>query len=330
VLEAILAQAKAQFNLTQTTLRRDEALYKAEFISKQELDVARASNQSAETDIDAAIARIAREKSRILYDKSVLSAAGERNTIAAEALSRARGIYNGGYLTNQQVVAAEATWQQAKLDVSAAANAVRLLGGTPGGGDVITVRAPFGGHVTERLVTLGETVSAGETLFKIINLNTVWVQLNLYTEAVPMVHVGQRVTITSNTDPGHIFLGTVSYIGESVDPTTRTVKVRCVIRNGNDLLKLGGFVQGEIIKPFGKPVLVVPKEAVQDFNSDKVVFKVGDKQGEFIACPVQVGDTDGKVTEIRAGLKSGDRIVTRNAFIVESQAIKSELGGGDD
>ena len=328
VIEANLVQAKAQFNLTQSTLHRDESLYKAEFISKQELDVAQASYQSAMTYIDAARARVALEKSRIRSAKRVVSDAVERNKVAMEALTRERGIYNGGYITNQQIVAAEATLQQAKLDTSAAANAVRLMGGTPGGGDVIPVRAPFGGHVTERPVTPGETVPSGETLYQIINLNTVWVELNLYPNTASMVHVGQRVTITSNNNPGCIIPGIISYIGEAMDPTTHTTKVRCVLRNGNDRLKLGEFVEGDIIKPPANPVLVAPKEAIQDYNGNKMVFKVGDKPGEFIACPVKVGDTVDGVTEIRAGLKSGDRIVTKNAFIVESQAIKSAMGGG--
>ena len=76
--------------------------------------------------------------------------------------------------------------------------------------------------------------------------------------------------------------------------------------------------------------LVVPRNAVQQLNGQSVVFVPTDKPGEFLACPVEVGAPFGPWVEIRAGLAPGDRVVTRNAFLVKSQALKSQLGDEDE
>src|SRR5690606_33344997 len=159
----------------------------------------------------------------------------------ARAEAREERIYRGGYATSKEIVEAESAVRQAALEQQAAADQVRLLGGTPGGGDTVAVTAPIGGRVTERAVTLGETVSPEKTLFTVVNLNSVWVQLRVYSRDLPSLRPGQKVTVTSDAAPNRTFTGAVSYIGDVVDETTRTVKVRAVIANAGGALKPGIF-----------------------------------------------------------------------------------------
>jgi cobalt-zinc-cadmium efflux system membrane fusion protein len=233
-------------------------------------------------------------------------------------------------MTSKEIVEAEAAVSQAQLERRAAAEHIRLLGGTPGGGDLLTVTAPLAGRVTERLVTLGETVTPERALFTVVNLRTVWVQLNVYQGDLPSIRVGQAVAVTSDTGPGRTLSGTISYIGDVVDETTHTVKIRCVVSNAGGVLKPQGFVRGTIATAGRTQALAAPRDAVQQLDGRPVLFVPAEKPGEFRPRPVEVGEKAGGLVEIRAGLKAGERIVTRNAFLVKAQAMKGEFGDEGD
>lgn len=332
-LQAALAQAETQVQVTESRFKRADSLLKEEIVSRQDWEQAWAEYQRSRADVDAARANIAQGQAKaetaqanLAAARSRLTAARKRGEIASQALAREEAVYRGRFMTSKELVEAEAVWRQAQLDRRAAAESIRLLGGTAGGGNVVAVTAPLGGRVTERLVTLGETVTPDKTLFTIINLHTVWVQLNVYQKDLSSVHLGESVTVTSDTAPGRTFAGGVSSIGDVVDEATRTVKLRAVIQNPGNVLKPQSFVRGAIVTSARATALMVPADAVQQLEGRSVVFVPAGRRGELRARPVAVGaKLDGWV-EIRSGLKAGDRVVTRNAFLVKSQAIKGQLG----
>ncbi|MBI3910200.1 MAG: efflux RND transporter periplasmic adaptor subunit, partial [Armatimonadetes bacterium] len=359
-LQAALAQAHTQVGVAQSRFERADLLLKEQLVSRQEWEQAQAERQRAQADVDAARASIAQGQAKIEAAKARLNAAQARagaargrrqqatasietalarqaqaeaklaaiqkqSEIASQALAREEAVFQGGYLTSQEIVAAEAAWRQAQLDQQAAADSVRLLGGSPGGTNALTVTAPLGGRVTERLVTLGEMVTPDRTLFTIINLHTVWLQLNVHQQDLPGVRTGQRVTVTSDIAPGRTFSGAISYVGDMVDETTRTVKVRCVVQNKGGRLRPQTFVRGTIATDVRAPVLAVPQDAVQTYAGKTVVFAQGERPGEFEAKEVQTGASVDGWTVIASGLAAGDRVVTRGAFIIKAQAMKSEL-----
>lgn len=336
VLRTALEQAQTQAVVTQSRFNRADLLLKAGVASGQDWEQSRADNQKAQADVDVARAKIAQGRAGIetaqanlAAAQANLAAAQERAQIAAQALAREQAVYRGGYATSQQLVAAQATLRPAQLDRAAAADSVRLLGGSPGGANLLAITAPLSGDVTERAVTLGESVTPDQGLFTIMDLRTVWVQLNAYPGDVPAIRVGQPVTIASDTAPGRTFEGSVSFISDLMGPTTHTVPVRCVIRNFDDRLKPGTFVRGTIAAGPRARALVVPIDATQQLSGQTVVFVPGDKAGEFLARSVEVGPKFGQWIEIRGGLKVGDRVVTRNAFLVKSQVMKGQLGDED-
>lgn len=336
-LQAALEQAQAQVKVTQSRFNRADFLLKEGLVSRQNWEQAQADYERARADVDAAHANIAQGQAKgetaranLQSAQAKLAAAEERSQVAAQALTREEAVYRGRYLTSKEMVAAQATLSQAQLDQRAAADNARLLGGVPGRGDVLAVKAPLGGRITERLVTLGETVTPDKTLFTIIDLNTVWVQFNIYPKDLPAVRVGQAVTVAADTAPGRAFTGTVSYISDLADPATRTVKVRAVIHNAGGALRPETFVRGTIAAGGRAKALLVPKEAVQQLEGKSVVFTPAGRPGEFRPHPVQIGEKLGELVEIHSGLKAGERIVTRNAFLVKAQALKGELGDEDE
>lgn len=304
------------------------------------VEAARARLKAAQSQIRTAQARVRAERGRVEQAAAKIETAfahqqqvasqlqtAERQTrIAGQALAREERVYRGGFLTSREIVEAESALSTARAEQQAAANTVRLLGGTPGGGSTLTVTAPISGRVTERLVTLGETVDSTKTLFTVINLNTVWVQLDARQQDLPSIRVGQAVEVTATSAPGRTFRGSVSYLGDVVDETTRTVKVRAVIQNPGNLLKPQTFVRGKIAAEARVQALAVPREAVQMAEGKQVVYVQGDHAGEFEAKEVQTGDTVGGLTLITSGLEPGARVVTKGAFTVKAQAQKAELG----
>lgn len=335
-LQAALKQAETQVKVTQSRFDRTSLLLKDELVSRQDWEQAQADLQHAQADGEAARANIAQGQAKIETARANLQAtrsraiaARKRSDIASQALSREEAVYKGGYGTSKELVEAQSVWRQALLDERAAGENVRLLGGRPGGGNILAVSAPLAGRVTERLVTFGETVTPDKPLFTITNLKTVWVELHVDQKDLPAVRLGQTVSVSAETAPGSTFKGLVSYIGDVVDETTRTVNVRAVIENRGRVLRPQTFVRGRIATAVRAHLVAVPENAVQAYEGKTVVFVAGEHEGEFTPKVVKTGATTDGQTVITSGLDPGARVVTRGAFMVKAQAMKSELKDAD-
>lgn len=333
VLQSALSGAQASVGVQQSRADRADALLKEQLVARQEWEGVQADLQKAKTDVEAAHAKVAQGESalesayaRVQSARSALDTAKQHNTVSQQARQRAENVYRGGYLTSKEVEEAENALQQAQIAAEAALDDIKLIGGTPGDLHTVPIPAPIGGRVTERLTSLGETVIAGKPLLTLLNAQTVWVQLNVYPKDLSGLQLGQSVSFTSEAMPGQTVRGVVSSIGESADETTRTVKVRCIVQNRGGGLKPGVFVTGSIRGSARAQTLVVAKEAIQYVSNKPVVYVPTGKPGEFRAQPVQIGQKQEGVIEITGGLKPGDKLVTKNAFLVKSQAMKSELG----
>ncbi|MCX6379702.1 MAG: efflux RND transporter periplasmic adaptor subunit [Armatimonadetes bacterium] len=332
-LQVAQAQARARKETVLSRSIRAEALFKEQLISRQDWEQAQAEVRQAQADIEAAGANLAQgeakidtAKSRLNAAKAVLESARKQGEVAQQKLARSESVYKGAYLTSKEVSEAVTAYEQAQIEVEGYLDDIELLGGKPGDLHSIPVLAPIGGRVTERLATLGETVAADKALLVILNAESVWVQLNIYPKDVAGLRVGQEIRVTAEALPGRTFRGVLSYISDTAEETTRTVKVRCAIQNGGGGLKPGIFVNGEIVGARGKPTLTVPKDAVQFVHGKPVVYVPTMQEGEFREQSVETGAKYDDVVEILSGLKAGDRLVTKNAFLVKSQAMKSELG----
>lgn len=190
--------------------------------------------------------------------------------------------------------------------------------------DQLVVRAPIGGTVIERQVTPGTAVTVGAPLFVIGDLSRVWVLADVDESLLPTIARGQRVTVRAAAVPDAELPATITYIADSVNPTTRRLTVRCVTPNPGQRLKVEMFATVDLGEAAVRPTIVVPAQAVQDLDGKTVVF-VETAPGSFRARPVRVGqERDGQVA-ILDGLTDGMRIVTAGSFL-----LKSELLGTDD
>ena len=343
-LEADVEQAKtaetlaaSQVELAGKHVARSERLFAEQLISRQEQemvlaerDKARAGREHAQAEIRSALAERDEARSEIegvrtrqeAAQKAVASATKQLG-LARQTLARGEAVYRGGYLTSREVAEAEAAVAQAQVSVEGALDDIRLLGGQIGDNHAIPVRVPFTGRVLERKATLGQTVMAGEVILTLVNPRTLFAQLSLFPSDLARVRAGQSVQLSIE---GRTVSGVVDRLGEQADEKTRTVKVRVRVDNTYGRLRPGLPVTATIGQEAARAVLV-PAGAVQTQGGKKVVFVPTEKTGEFLARPVEVGITQEGKTEIRSGLKPGERYVAKNAFIVKSQAMKAELGG---
>ena len=185
------------------------------------------------------------------------------------------------------------------------------------------VYANVSGTVSEKLVAQGDYIEQGQSLLKIANLSTVWANFDVYENQINLFKKGQDITITTNTYANKEFKGNVDFIDPVLDIRTRTVKLRVVLNNKEDVFKPGQFVEGKIkgITSNKDQVLAIPSTAVLWTGERSVVYvKPNPDQPVFEMREITLGNQIGDNYEVLEGLNNGDEIVTNGAFTVDAAA----------
>lgn len=190
---------------------------------------------------------------------------------------------------------------------------------------LISVEAPASGTILSRSVNAGEVVTMSKELFRIADLSTVWVIGQIYEKDFAAAYVGAPAVIAAQAYAGRSFTGRVSYIDPRVEPQTRTAQIRIEVKNPNDMLKLGMFVDvnfGEAPATGGQARVSVLRSAVQMIGAKQVVFVVTDKAGVFAQREVSAGPELDGMASIHAGLNAGERVVTEGSFLLRAESLK--------
>ena len=189
--------------------------------------------------------------------------------------------------------------------------------------------APADGFVMEKMAFKGMSLMPGVTLFKIGDLSTIWVIADIYEYELPFIKIGNKARITLAYFPGESFEGTATYIYPSLDPKTRTAKVRFDLPNPEFKLKPEMWANVELKIPLGRK-LVVPEDAVMDSGTMQMVF-VDRGQGHFESRHIQIGAKVQGYYEVLSGLREGEKVVTSANFLIDSEsqlrAATGAMGG---
>lgn len=186
----------------------------------------------------------------------------------------------------------------------------------------ITFFAPQNGVVDNLQIRQGFYVKPGSTIMSIGTLSQVWVEAEVFERQASLVQVGLAVTMTLDYLPGKEWRGKVDYVYPSLDPKTRTLRVRLRFDNKNNLLKPDMFAQVVIHAERSNKTLLIPKEAViRSGLSNRVVLALG--EGQFKSIKVKVGRQDEYSAEILSGLSENDEIVTSAQFLIDSESSKT-------
>lgn len=190
----------------------------------------------------------------------------------------------------------------------------------------LTFYSPITGFVTDRKVFPQTSVTPDTELYTVSDLSTVWADADIYEYEVPFVHLGQRVSLTLSYYPGKTHTGTISYVYPTVDPQTRTVKVRIQLPNPDFTLKPQMFADAQLRVDYGTKVLV-PAEAVLNSGTEQHVFVVH-QGGVFEPRTVSVGPVVDGNAVILSGLKAGETIVVSGNFLIDSESgLKNAMSG---
>ncbi|MEQ8457139.1 MAG: efflux RND transporter periplasmic adaptor subunit [Sandaracinaceae bacterium] len=195
----------------------------------------------------------------------------------------------------------------------------------------ITIRSPFGGTVIERLATEGAYVETGSALYRVADLDRLWVQLDAYEPDLPQLSVGQTVRLEVQGLPGEPLTGRIAFIDPVVDARTRTAQVRVEVSNPEGALRPGMFVEAalEVAGDADAPQpLVIPASAPLFTGQRAMVYvaQPGADRPTYRARPVRLGARVGDVYPVVAGLAEGDRVVTHGAFAIDADL---QIRGGE-
>jgi multidrug efflux pump subunit AcrA (membrane-fusion protein) len=190
----------------------------------------------------------------------------------------------------------------------------------------LTFYSPITGFVTDRKAFAQTNVTPDMELYTVSDLSTIWAEAEIYEYEVPYVRVGQQAQMSLSYFPGKMYSGRVTYIYPTVDPQTRTVKVRLEFANPNFALKPQMFADVELKIDYGTQI-VVPQSAVLDSGERETVF-VALRGGYFEPRAVKTGVKLDEKVAILSGLKPGETIVTSGNFLIDSESrLTSAMGG---
>ncbi|WP_237274852.1 efflux RND transporter periplasmic adaptor subunit [Tenacibaculum ovolyticum] len=185
------------------------------------------------------------------------------------------------------------------------------------------VYATVSGTVTDKLVEQGDYIKQGQPLLKIANLNTVWANFDVYENQIELFKKGQEVAVSTNAYANKEFKGKVDFIDPILNSKTRTVILRVVLNNKNDVFKPGMFVSANIdgVINEDKEALSIPASAVLWTGERSVVYlKTHPNQPVFEMREVKLGNQIGDKYEVLDGLFVGNEIVANGTFTVDAAA----------
>ncbi|MFZ5928108.1 MAG: efflux RND transporter periplasmic adaptor subunit [Acidobacteriota bacterium] len=270
--------------------------------------------ESAE--IDAAVAALQQAQAAVTQARAALAK-------ARLDLDRTRDLYAHGAVplkevTNTEAVLAQAdaAVAQAKAVEEQARRKLQILGASPDSyGQPVVLRAPVSGKVLDLSVVNGEYRNdLSNALMTIADLSTVWITSDVAETDIRHVRSGAPISFELAAYPGEVFHGRVTLISDTLDPQTRTVKVRSEMPNPDGRLKpeMYGTVQ---LAERSEPCAAVPAQAIFTRQGANYVWREA-APGVFDRVPVRTGSQNGALVVILEGLRPGDRIVVDGVMLL--------------
>ena len=242
-------------------------------------------------------------------------------------LTRAQLLFSKGANSQAQLEVAQNGEQDAKSDLTAASQQLRILGVDPAHpSDTVKIYAPISGVVISQNTTAagiaGASLAGTAGSLTIADLTHVWVVCDVYENDLSTVHLGESAQIRLDAFPNQPRTGTISDIGALLDSSLRTAKVRIQVPNPDRLLRIGMFATATFRN--ARPILAVavPGTAILHLHDAEFVFLPSDSDGEFRRVEVHTGTPlAGNAVQVLSGLNDGQQIVA-NALELQNAAAQ--------
>jgi cobalt-zinc-cadmium efflux system membrane fusion protein len=254
-----------------------------------------------------------------------------RLDLAKKTLERKRSLAAENIVPAREVQEAEANVATAEAEVRAARAGLRALGASDESSDSseLILRSPVDGTVIERNAMQGQMADPAQPLFRIGDLSQLWLVVHAFERDAVRLTPGTTARVSFSALPGRAFTGNVALVGKQVDASSRTIPVRIVVANSEQLLRPGMSATAWV--PVGKSsekMVTVPVAALQRIENEWLVF-LPTGQDSFEIRPVGRGRDLGTEIEIVSGLKPGERVVIEGAFLLKAEAEKARGEGSE-
>lgn len=256
--------------------------------------------------------------------------------LAQKQLQRHETLWLKKVIAEEEYLSSKQTATEAQVQLRAATQRLTLLGIDP---ETVTERSsagvtsarvpvlsPVSGTIIEKKIAVGDQVTNQTPLYRVANLERVWVMANAFERDMGYLSVGQSATVTLKAYPNRKFQGMVTWVSQVLDEKTRTLAVRVELDNSEKLLKPGSFARVLVLVPMQKTSVTVPPTAVQRQKKDQIVF-VDEGNGLYQRRLIKTKLRTANEVEVIEGLKAGEKVVTTGSFILKSELEKSSFGG---
>ncbi len=250
--------------------------------------------------------------------------------LARKERQRAERLLSAGAGPARKVDETRFAEQTAEARVTAATarlaqyRASREASGYPATTTPVLLRAPITGLITEAHAASGSNVESGAVLFKIMDADTVYVSAIVPESELPRIAQFREAELEVPGGQSTRKLNRVVSVGRMVDPNTRTFRVIYEASNADRSLAISQTVFARLLGPSGKPQPAVPVSAIVDDGGRPVVFVQFDGEA-FIRRPVKLGQTEGSYVQIAEGIKPGERVVSRGAYLIRLSAMSNQI-----
>lgn len=275
---------------------------------------------------------------RVKKGKTLLSLAQGEQAALVDAAEATANEARQRYERTKQLAAerrvAQSALDEAQRDLNAAEAQLRAVQSRQK--DRVLV-APFDGVLGFRLVSVGSYVRAGDVVAELIDDSEMKLDFSVPSIYLRSVKKGTAVQVVTDDLPGMSFDGTVDTVGATIDPVTRSIRVRAILPNPDLLLKAGMFMKVTLLAE-PRRSLSVPEESIEPVGPNSFVYVAVEKDGKLVAerRQIDVGLRQGGKVEVVSGLEAGDTIITDGLIrvrdgapiVVRERSVLQSGGGG--
>lgn len=243
-------------------------------------------------------------------------------------LERAKQLYEGGAIPLKRLQTANFDLEQAQAKLDGATRAKSqvdaIISQQNAAPRRAPITAPISGAVIAADLAAGEQVEPSKSLLTIVDLSSVWVEIAVHENQLPLARRARQVEFTTPANPGRTYNGRLYDIGAVADPENRTVKVIYVAPNPDGSLKLGLTAEARIPTGPRAQALLIPASAVLYEESETFVF-VESETGVFRRRRVVTGERSGERIVVSQGLNQGEKVVSSGAGLLRGETLKGQF-----
>lgn len=171
------------------------------------------------------------------------------------------------------------------------------------------IAAPFTGLIAEVNVDDGEMISAGQTVVRLINIDQLYVEVNLTASTVSAIQTGEKVEVKAESSQNYVE-GEIANISPAADPSNRTFLVKVKLANPDHRLRAGMFADVQIAKGQTGDAVVVPIDSIVGLNSDQPYLFVF-QDGKAVRREITLGVNNNSQVEVKSGIEAGEKVIVR-------------------